>query len=645
MNKRTASDKTAEWSRISPADLLTMKDQQTIHRQALLIALLYAGLGFLWIFLTDALTLHWGLDPENMARISLIKGAGFVLVTGMALYGMLTRSMLNARKQGAELQFINRIQDKILKEKTDELQAANVQMGEQMKAHRLAKEQLARFNEDLEEEVRQRTDLLNRTIGELELKVDQHSDMEEALKQSEEQYRLAVSEAPIPLVIHKEDGTIVSISRAWYDMTGYSPEGITNVVQLIRKMDGDRTDGLLFHNSRSYRPGNRQYDGSVKVQTMDETQRTWDLYSSHVGQTKDGQAMAMTVGIDVTERIRREEEVNYLSYHDALTGLYNRRFFEQKLRQLDDEHSYPLSIIVGDVNGLKLTNDVFGHFEGDRLLQQVSRILLEASGPDDVVARWGGDEFIVLLPNCSAQRAREICRAIRVACSREQESRLALSISLGADTKTVGGQDISAVLQAAETRMYEEKLKESTQIRRTILQSIREKLREKTADGQEQAERIGELTRQIGLAMGLSEIKLNEIDLLATLHDMGEIAIETDILEKKERLDEEEWMEIRRHPEIGYRIAQSAPELGVIAEYILTHHEHWDGTGYPQGLSGRDIPLLARILAVVDAYNAMTSDRPYRQAMSVEEAREELLRGSGTQFDPDIVRIFLEKVL
>ena len=133
--------------------------------------------------------------------------------------------------------------------------------------------------------------------------------------------------------------------------------------------------------------------------------------------------------------------------------------------------------------------------------------------------------------------------------------------------------------------------------------------------------------------------------LFAMLHDIGKVGINDNVLQKPGPLTEEEWHEMKKHPEIGFRIAQNNLDLAPVAEYILCHHEHWDGSGYPRGMSGEEIPLLSRILAVVDAFDAMTSERVYRKAVSADEAVKELLRCAGKQFDPQIVRVFVEQVL
>jgi diguanylate cyclase (GGDEF)-like protein/PAS domain S-box-containing protein len=355
---------------------------------------------------------------------------------------------------------------------------------------------------------------------------------------------------------------------------------------------------------------------------------------------------AILVFRDVTDSKKKESEITFLSYHDVLTGLYNRAFFEEETHRLDTVRQLPISVIMGDVNGLKLTNDVFGHAEGDNLLVRIADILRECCRDEDIIARVGGDEFCILLPMTSYAAASDICRRIYTRCDKVEyglpSGSAKLSISLGFATKTEQSESIHGITKAAEDSMYRRKLLESRSQHSFLISSIRTTLFEKSFETEQHAQRLIANSKAIAAALNLPEDQLNDIELFALLHDIGKIAIDSRILTKPEPLDETEWAEMKRHPEIGFRIAQSSPDLAHIAEYILCHHERWDGSGYPQGLKGTAIPLLARILLVVDAYDAMTQDRVYRKALTKEEACAELMKNAGTQFDPNIVWVFIE---
>lgn len=352
--------------------------------------------------------------------------------------------------------------------------------------------------------------------------------------------------------------------------------------------------------------------------------------------------------IDITDRKMRENEINYLNHHDTLTGIYNRRYFEMEKLRIEREQLCPVSVIMGDINGLKLINDSFGHMEGDKLIVSIAQILQKNCRENDILARTGGDEFSILLPDSTNEYAEEIAKKIEEDCAELKKSALGdvyhLSISLGCATKYNPEQPLSQIIKDAEDRMYRYKMLQSRSLHSSLLSSMKTTLFEKNKETEEHAQRLIAYSNLIGHQMHLMDQQLNDLELLSTLHDIGKIGISDLLLNKPGKLSNEEWVEMRKHPEIGYRIAMSTSELAPIAEYILYHHERWDGSGYPQGLKGTEIPLLSRIIAVADAYDAMTEDRPYRAAMSKQEAIVELRRNAGTQFDPNIVEIFLSEL-
>lgn len=365
---------------------------------------------------------------------------------------------------------------------------------------------------------------------------------------------------------------------------------------------------------------------------------------------KQGTVLGL-IGIsrDITERKKKEEEIKYLTYHDGLTGLYNRTFFDEKTIQLDSQQQLPLSVIMGDINGLKLINDAFGHSEGDKLLIEVAKILASCVRAEDIVARIGGDEFCVLLPQTDNHIAQAIVQNIKSTCeqyvNRTHKETYYASISLGYATKFNTEESFDKVMKSAEEFMYRRKLLEHESLHSSIISSIKTTMYEKSHETEEHTERLADLSKKLGGILGLSDKELVELELLSMLHDIGKIGIEDSVLTKSNSLDEDEWREMKKHPEIGYRIAMATPELKHIAEYILGHHERWDGKGYPQGLAGEKTPILSRIISVVDSYDAMTHDRVYKKAISKEKAKTEILINAGTQFDPRIAKIFVEKVL
>lgn len=380
------------------------------------------------------------------------------------------------------------------------------------------------------------------------------------------------------------------------------------------------------------------YDNSVKGFLGLESIKSTKLW------TENDTALLKLLGEILTnslERKKKEEEIKDLSLKDKLTGLYNRTYFEEELKRLDTKRQLPLSFIMGDVNGLKLINDAFGPKEGDRLLRKIAGILKKCCRKEDIIARWGGDEFSILLPKTSEKDSEEILNRIRNACLKTLNRKIPVSVSLGTSTKKNYKTSIRIVIKEAEDWMYRRKLLERSSISSSIISSLERTLQEKSYETEEHAVRMKKMALMLGSSLNLKENKLNELSLLSTLHDIGKIAIPDEILMKKGKLNRKEWLIVRRHPEVGYNICKSSPQLIPVAEAVLSHHEWWNGAGYPRGLKGEKIPLTSRIISIIDAYDVMTHNRPYRKAIGKEEAIKELKRCSGTQFDPKLVKIFI----
>lgn len=436
------------------------------------------------------------------------------------------------------------------------------------------------------------------------------------------------------------DGFINYINPAAKKLIGWKDGAVGlplgKVLEIRRDNSPDRlemTKNIKFGESTLYNGVTlKKQDGTYLDITLNIT----------MAQLLDGDNGYVVFFRDASNDKRREMEVLYLSYHDKLTGLFNRAYFEKKLKELDRPEYYPVSIIIGDTNGLKMTNDVFGHSQGDMLLINTANILSLACRENDIIARYGGDEFTVLMPNTPLEESASICKKILSLCSDQPARQNKISISLGYAAKTKATQNINDVLKIAEDFMYRHKLLESRSYRSSVISSLKNMLFEKSFETEEHAMRLTGLCSKVGRLMGLSQSDLNDLELFSMLHDIGKIGINDNVLQKPGSLTDVEWVEMKRHSEMGYHIAQSAPELSHIADYILCHHERWDGKGYPQGLKGEQIPLLSRILSVADAYDAMVNDRYYRKALPKQTAIDELNRCSGTQFDPQVVKAFLK---
>lgn len=348
---------------------------------------------------------------------------------------------------------------------------------------------------------------------------------------------------------------------------------------------------------------------------------------------------------DFTDKKEKQKRIIYLSYHDQLTGLYNRRFFEEEKKRLDTPRNIPITLIMADVNGLKMTNDAFGHSVGDELLRKAAEVIKKECRADDIVARIGGDEFCILLPKTSREEAEGIIKRIKKAAAREKIGNAVLSISFGCETKRHPDENMEAIFKKAEDNMYRAKLSESPTMRFQTILMVIEALYAKHQREKEHSYNVSRLCEKIGTALNLRPETIQELRTGGLMHDIGKIAIDQSILEKPEPLTEAEKLEVQRHVETGYRILSSVSGFANIAEHVLAHHERWDGQGYPKGLKGEEIPLEARIIAIAEAYDAMTAEMPFRRALSKKEAVREIRQNAGTQFDPEVARVFITKVL
>ncbi len=344
---------------------------------------------------------------------------------------------------------------------------------------------------------------------------------------------------------------------------------------------------------------------------------------------------------DVRARREAERQMQKLSQYDQRTGVYNRAFFDTTLRELEQSGAFPVGVVLGDANGLKLVNDAFGHALGDEVLRLAAEALRVCARPGDIVARVGGDEFAMILPDTTESEAEALVLRIEAECRARSEGLKQISITFGVSCKTKASDNLSKLFVQAEDRMYRRKLREGKSVRGSLITSLMRALEEKTRDTTAHSDRMGELARGLAKRLGLTGSALDDIFLLATLHDIGKIGVPDHILNKPSHLSPEEWEVMKKHSEIGYRIAGATVELAHVAEGILHHHERYDGTGYPYGLAGENIPLVARIISVVDAYDAMTNVRSYRSSLPHAEAIDNIRAGSGAQFAPNVVEAFL----
>ena len=382
--------------------------------------------------------------------------------------------------------------------------------------------------------------------------------------------------------------------------------------------------------------------------------------------------VALVTGLLVAvmkERILRlVDRLSGAARTDALTGIPNRRAFEERFEEelaRATRENRPLTIAVGDLDGFKLVNDRLGHQAGDEALRRVARELAKWKRRSDVTARVGGEEFALLLPGIDEQGAMRLANRVRLGIQAMfAADAVPITISFGIAVCPTHGDDAAALTRASDQALYAAKemgrnrcvvftselaeslsgsraqVADSTEMQLETVIGLAEALDIRDTGTAKHSRTVGRYAELMAREMGLGEARAERIGLAGLLHDLGKIGISDSVLTKPGPLDEAEWAQMKTHPQIGARLL-SRPELADLRSWILAHHERPDGSGYPFGLRGDDIPVEARILAAADAYEAMTADRVYRRALGEHAAREELIAGSGEQFDRDVVRAFL----
>lgn len=463
------------------------------------------------------------------------------------------------------------------------------------------------------------------------------------LSKNEKQYRLLTTQMQLGLALHKiicdEQGKPID-----YEFITINPAYETLTGLIGKEIIGKTVKGIL-PNIESY-----WIDTYGKVALYGKP-IMYENYSSELKKYYRVSAYSPDKGYfaviveDVTKQRNIEIQQEYLRNHDQLTGLSNRIHFNENLLELDQQALMPVSVINFDINGLIIINEAFGYEYGNQFIQHVAELLKTVFSEDSIIARVGGDQFTVALKNTSKEAADSLSRQVVKGVNEYEINGTQLSISYGIAEKTNPEDDIQKLFMISENAMYSNKIFASQSFRNQSIKSIIKVYHEKNPREEEHSYRVSALCEEFGKVLGLSDDDINKLKAISHLHDIGKIAIDEAILNKTDKLTNEEWEIIKKHPEIGARIISTSDEYAVIADDILAHHERFDGKGYPFGISGKDIPLRARIISIIDAYDAMTSDRPYRKALSQDETIQELLRCSGSQFDPDLIETFVNKIL
>lgn len=466
-----------------------------------------------------------------------------------------------------------------------------------------------------------------------------------ALDASEDRFRTVFEKAPIGIgIFNTNTGLAYQLNPKFAEILGRTTEDLnaldwksySHPAELQENID--KLEQLKNKNISSFSMNKRYFkpDGSlVWVNMMIVPFKAETISNLHLCMIED-----------ITDKKQKEEEIIYLSYHDSLTGLYNRTFFEEEKRRFDASRRLPVSVVMGDVNGLKLINDSFGHSAGDKLLREIGDMLRETCRAEDVLARIGGDEFVIMLYNTGEAGAERLCQRIYKACKsyekKPDKQTFYLSISLGHATKHANDVSFDELLREAEHMLYRKKNPERKKVRTTILNAVKKELIAKNFDNPEQNDNYMKVLIRLGERLNLSTEKMKQLKLLQETHDMGALSLDEKLFCKDFYDYTSE--EYKKHAETGYRVALAVPEMNNIASDILAHHEHWDGSGYPKGLRGEEIPLLARMICIMDAYHETIKINRNQDSIDAKYIAEQMLPDSGTKFDPLILREFLSLI-
>jgi len=706
MKKTSNSNRKKELNKYSISKFIKVflnKEDNNPKRKALKITYIYFIIGSLWILLSDKLVGILFKDPGTIIFIGIIKGWVYVFITALIIFIRIFNGMKEVVDSKEKMQYINAILKEEIQEKTQIENELNKEKNFMEAIFNSVpgivylcddKSNLVRWNKKhiemtgfsdkelsgmsfldfyKEDEKNQKAVLeaieaadqtgfgeneieltikdgtkipINFTISPVKIEnklyftgIGMDMTQRNQLNKRLQKYKVLAEKANDAMLFIDKQGNINEVNDAAISMYGYTYEEFMKInifdlrqtekdLKVIEQMERADEHGIIFETIHYLKDGT-----SIPVEVSSQ------------GTFLGDKRILLSIVRNISERKKAEKEIIYLSYHDQLTGLYNRRFYEEEIIRLNTERSIPIALIIGDVNGLKLTNDSFGHKAGDMILQKISNILKQECGINGTVSRIGGDEFVILLPKTNENEATKIVQRINLAIENEKTDNVILSISIGVDVKQNTFEDIDEIFKKAEADMYRNKLTESSIMRRKTIELIMKSLYEKSNVELIHAKKVSEICEYIATEMDLENEDVNAIAAAGLMHDIGKICINENILNKEENLNSDEWGEIKRHPEVGYQILRSVNEFSNIANYVLEHHERWDGSGYPKGLKSEEISVEARIIAVAEAYESMTSDRIYNKALNEEDTINELKKYSGIQFDPQVAQVFIEKVL
>jgi len=468
---------------------------------------------------------------------------------------------------------------------------------------------------------------------------------EDALRLSEKKFLLITENiSDVIWILKPKTGELTYISPSVVNQVGYTPEEAmklkvediilsTSIENYMQKI-GEGALNFIQH----------PLEDKISVFEIQEYCKDgtiiWVENSVRFRFDEQGEVEVVGISRNIDHRKQTEKEILYLSYHDQLTGVYNRAFYEEEILRLNTARNLPFTLVVCDINGLKLTNDAFGHMAGDRLIISLAHVFQRVCRKDDIIARIGGDEFALLLPKTSEKVAQMVMSRIYDEIALTKPEKIKLSASFGLKTKTSVDENFTAIFKQAEDRMYLEKVKHHSNVKTGTIKLVTTSLFEKYPEERQHAHNVSTLSRKIGEALGLSSREVADLEMAGFLHDIGKIGLEEGLINPKKYATFDETPEFRRHSEMGYQIIRSVYTYAHIADYILAHHEWFNGMGYPKGLKGNDIPLQGRIIKLANDFSSQID----REGSDLPKAMKFIEERSNIQYDPALV-VILKKML